>query len=72
VLVLAGAAGAAGALDVSVVVLVSVFGLLSVALEAELSGVALAAPLLLYRSAYQPPPLRMKPAPPEIWRLALA
>jgi hypothetical protein len=27
---------------------------------------------LLYRSAYQPPPLRMKPAPPETWRLAVA
>jgi hypothetical protein len=24
----------------------------------------------LYRSAYQPPPLRMKPAPPDTWRLA--
>jgi hypothetical protein len=71
---LAGAAGAAGALDVSVevVVLVSVFGLLSPVLEAELSGEALAPPVLLYRSAYQPPPLRMKPAPPEIWRLACA
>jgi hypothetical protein len=23
------------------------------------------APLLLYRSAYHPPPLRMKPAPPD-------
>jgi hypothetical protein len=32
----------------------------------------LAPPELLYRSAYQPPPLRMKPAPPETWRLALA
>jgi hypothetical protein len=71
---LAGAAGAAVLLAVSVdvVVLVSVFGLLSLVLEDELSGVALAAPLLLYRSAYQPPPLRMKPAPPEIWRFALA
>jgi hypothetical protein len=70
--VLAGVAGAAGALEVSVevVVFVSVLGLLSV--ELELSGEALAEPLLLYRSAYQPPPLRMKPAPPEIWRLALA
>ena len=29
-------------------------------------------PELLYRSAYQPPPLRMKPAPPETWRLAVA
>jgi hypothetical protein len=72
VLVLAGAAGAAGALDVSVevVVLVSVFGL-SVELVL-LSGEAFAEPALLYRSAYQPPPLRMKPAPPEIWRFALA
>ena len=26
--------------------------------------------LLLYRSEYQPPPFKMKPAPPEIWRLA--
>ena len=26
----------------------------------------------LYRSAYQPPPLRMKPAPPETWRLAVS
>jgi len=61
-------------LDVSVdvVVLVSVFGLLSLVLEDVLSVVALAAPLLLYKSAYHPPPLRMKPAPPEIWRLALA
>lgn len=28
-------------------------------------------PELLYRSEYQPPPLRMKAPPPEIWRLAL-
>jgi len=35
------------------------------ALSLELSAVFLPAPLLLYRSAYQPPPLRMKPAPPE-------
>jgi len=28
--------------------------------------------VLLYRSEYQPPPLRMKPAPPEIWRFALS
>lgn len=29
-------------------------------------------PLLEYRSEYQPPPLRMKPAPPDTWRLAVA
>jgi hypothetical protein len=29
-------------------------------------------PLLAYRSEYQPPPLRMKPAPPETCRLAVA
>lgn len=74
--VLEGLAGAAGALDVSdevvEVVVDSVFGLLSLELDEELSAGALAPPVLLYRSAYQPPPLRMKPAPPEIWRLALA
>ncbi len=36
----------------------------------ELSFLAL--PPLLYRSAYQPPPLRMKPAPPDTCRLAVA
>jgi hypothetical protein len=75
--VLEGAlAGVDAVLDVSVEVVEvevdSVFGLLSLALEAVLSAGALAPPVLLYRSAYQPPPLRMKPAPPEIWRLALA
>lgn len=40
-------------------------------LSVELSPF-LALPPLLYRSAYQPPPLRMKPAPPETWRLAVA
>ena len=35
-------------------------------------SVFFAPPELLYRSAYQPPPLRMKPAPPETWRLAEA
>jgi hypothetical protein len=53
----------------------SVFVLLSVelvdALSLEVSALFLA-PLLLYRSAYQPPPLRMNPAPPETWRLAVA
>jgi hypothetical protein len=34
------------------------------ALEPALSAF-LAPPGLLYKSAYQPPPLRMKPAPPE-------
>lgn len=29
-------------------------------------------PLLAYRSEYQPPPLRMKPAPPETCRFAVA
>ena len=41
-------------------------------LELELSLFFAPPPLLLYRSAYQPPPLRMKPAPPETWRLAVA
>jgi hypothetical protein len=71
-----GLAGAAGALvDVSDDVLVDVdAGLvaLSVELEELLSPPLLAPPLLLYRSAYQPPPLRMKPAPPDTWRLAVA
>jgi hypothetical protein len=71
-------AGALDELDVSedVVVLVlgaaapeSAFDLLSVApdglLSVALSAAFLAPPLLLYRSAYQPPPLRMKPAPPD-------
>lgn len=31
-----------------------------------------APPLLAYRSEYQPPPFRMKPAPPETCRLAVA
>lgn len=35
-------------------------------------SVFLEPPLLAYRSEYQPPPLRMKPAPPETWRLAVA
>jgi hypothetical protein len=74
--VLEGLAGVAAALEVSVLVVVvevdSVFGLLSLALDEELSAAAFAPPVLLYRSAYQPPPLRMKPAPPEIWRLAVA
>jgi hypothetical protein len=72
--VLEGLAGVAAALEVSVLVVVvdSVFGLLSVALDEELSAAGFAPPVLLYRSAYQPPPLRMKPAPPEIWRLAVA
>ena len=71
-----GLAGAAGALDeVSDDALVEVdAGLeeLSVELEELLSPPLLPPPLLLYRSAYQPPPLRMKPAPPETWRLAVA
>lgn len=29
-------------------------------------------PVLLYKSEYQPPPFRMNPAPPEIWRFAAA
>ncbi|HVY27226.1 MAG TPA: hypothetical protein VHB79_11785 [Polyangiaceae bacterium] len=29
-------------------------------------------PLLAYKSEYQPPPFRMKPAPPETCRLAVA
>jgi len=72
VLAFAGAAE----LDVSVEVLVdvdSVFGLESLELDDEASlEPLLAPPLLLYRSAYQPPPLRMKPAPPDTWRLAVA
>ncbi len=28
-------------------------------------------PALEYRSEYQPPPFKMKPLPPEIWRLAV-
>jgi hypothetical protein len=65
--------GVAGVVVV-VVVVVSVFGLLSVLLD-ELSpelSLFFAPPLLLYRSAYQPPPLRMKPAPPDTWRFAVA
>jgi hypothetical protein len=73
--VLEGLAGVAAALDVSEDVVEvevdSVFGLLSLLVDEELSA-ALAPPVLLYRSAYQPPPLRMNPAPPEIWRLAVA
>jgi hypothetical protein len=57
-------------------VFVSVLGLLSpeLGVEASLddSFFFAPAPLLLYKSAYQPPPLSMKPAPPEIWRLAVA
>jgi hypothetical protein len=72
--VLEGLAGAAAALEVSedVVDVDSVFGLLSLVLDEEVSGAAFAPPVLLYRSAYHPPPLRMNPAPPEIWRLAWA
>jgi hypothetical protein len=47
---------------------VSVF-VVAVLLE-ELSLPLLLPPELLYKSAYQPPPLRMKPAPPDTWRLA--
>jgi hypothetical protein len=54
----------------SVLVLLSL--VLGVDASAELSLFFAPAPLLLYKSAYQPPPLRMKPAPPEIWRLAVA
>jgi hypothetical protein len=60
-----------------VVVELSVFALLSVD-DVELDELSLALsffappPLLLYRSAYQPPPLRMKPAPPDTWRFAVA
>ena len=54
-----------------------VAGLLSVELLVEVLSVELSLffappPLLLYKSAYQPPPLRMKPAPPDTWRLAVA
>ncbi len=70
-------------LGVEVEVLAAVLGLASVelllepedAVDDELSlelSLFLAPPLLLYRSAYQPPPLRMKPAPPDTWRLAVA
>jgi hypothetical protein len=73
--VVEGLAGAAAALEVSEEVVEveveSVLGLLS--LELDEAGSAFAPPpVLLYRSAYHPPPLRMKPAPPEIWRLAWA
>lgn len=63
----------AAGVDVLGAAAVSVFGFASLGLLSllELSAPFLA-PLLLYRSAYQPPPLRMKPAPPEIWRLAVA
>jgi hypothetical protein len=68
--------GVDGVVDVVVVVVaVSVFFVSVDVLEeaAVLSlGSAFLLPLLLYRSAYQPPPLRMKPAPPETWRLAVA
>jgi hypothetical protein len=70
--------GVLGVVDVLVVVLAaaSVLGLLSVAVDGvlslELSLFFAPPPLLLYRSAYQPPPLRMKPAPPDTWRLAVA
>jgi hypothetical protein len=46
--------------------------LLELELEDSLELSFLALPPLLYRSAYQPPPLRMKPAPPDTWRLAVA
>jgi hypothetical protein len=67
-------AAAAGVVVVVVVVEASVLGLLSVLdeLSLELSTFLEPAPLLLYRSAYQPPPLRMKPAPPDTWRFAVA
>jgi hypothetical protein len=68
-----------GVVGVVVVVVVagaaSVLGLLSVLLDVDASlelSLFFAPPLLLYRSAYQPPPLRMKPAPPETWRFAVA
>lgn len=69
----AGAAGVVAALvvdveDVSVLALPSLLDDVSL----ELSLFFAPPPLLLYRSAYQPPPLRMKPAPPETWRLAVA
>jgi len=51
---------------------VELAGLLSVELAEELSAFFAPPPLLLYRSAYQPPPFRMKPAPPDTWRLAVA
>jgi hypothetical protein len=73
--VVEGLAGAAAALEVSEEVVEveveSVLGLLSLELDEAVSAFA-APPVLLYRSAYHPPPLRMKPAPPEIWRLAWA
>jgi len=72
VLAFAGAAGLGASVEL-VVDVDSVLGLLSLELAALLSvELLLAPPLLLYRSAYQPPPLRMKPAPPETWRLAVA
>jgi hypothetical protein len=66
-----GVDGVAGAVvDVSVF-LVSVAGV-----DADVLSLGSAffapPPLLLYRSAYQPPPLRMKPAPPDTWRFAVA
>lgn len=52
---------------------VSVLALLSLLDDVSLElSLFFAPPLLLYRSAYQPPPLRMNPAPPETWRLAVA
>jgi hypothetical protein len=71
----AGVAVVVVVVDVSLFEDVSLFGLLSLALAAAASpelSLFFAPPLLLYRSAYQPPPLRMKPAPPETWRLAEA
>ncbi len=66
--------------DVEVAVdVVLLAGLLSVEVAAGLLELSLALsaffappPLLLYRSAYQPPPFKMKPAPPDTWRLAVA
>jgi hypothetical protein len=69
------AAGVVVVVVVVVVEAVSVLGLLSLLLDElslELSLFLEPAPLLLYRSAYQPPPLRMKPAPPDTWRFAVA
>jgi hypothetical protein len=69
-----GAAGVVVVVIVVVVVAVSVLGLLSPLLD-ELSlelSLFFVPALLLYRSAYQPPPLRIKPAPPDTWRFAVA
>lgn len=40
--------------------------------EGAVSALVLAALGALYKSEYQPPPLRMKPPPREIWRFARA